>query len=63
MHLCQDMSFKFGLMAVLQGGDLWHAMHNHETRPGLKWYKGGAQIALDIINGLHFLHSHNVSFS
>lgn len=41
----------------MQGGDLQHALKS----PALKWYQNGAWIALDIINGIHFLHTHNVS--
>lgn len=48
----------------LQGGDLWNALHSIAAAPPvLRWRNAGRQIALDIINGLHFLHSHNASFS
>ena len=43
----------------LQGGDLRHALGGPH-HAALSWYKLGAQIALDVIKGLHFLHSHNV---
>ena len=45
----------------MQGGDLCAALRAIDTAPVLRWYNRGAQIALDIINGLRFLHSHNVS--
>lgn len=48
---------------MVQGGDLYAAIKGIHTPPVLNWYKNGAQIALDIINGLRFLHSHNVSLS
>jgi hypothetical protein len=39
------------------GGDLCQALkHNDE----LAWYKNGHLIALDIVRGLHFLHSNGV---
>ena len=46
---------------MLQGGDLRAALTSNPTSPALRWYNSGAQIALDIIKGLHFLHSHKVS--
>ena len=48
---------------MVQGGDLHHALRGILTAAPLRWYKHGAHVALDIINGLHFLHCHNVSFS
>lgn len=45
----------------MQGGDLQNALKGLSTAPALSWYNRGAQIALDIIQGLHFLHSNNVS--
>jgi len=45
----------------MQGGDLQNALKALATAPALSWYNRGAQIALDIIKGLHFLHSNNVS--
>lgn len=47
------------LIETMQGGDLQHAVKS----PALKWYKNGAWIALDIINGIRFLHTHNVRLS
>ena len=44
----------------LQGGDLRHALTNCSNGE-LKWHNKGATIALDIVRGLHFLHSHGVS--
>lgn len=47
-------------MMCLQGGDLRQALTN--SRNGeMKWHNKGAIIALDIVRGLHYLHSHEVS--
>ena len=45
----------------MQGGDLNNALKELSIAPLLTWYNHGAKIALDIIKGLQFLHSHNVS--
>ena len=42
------------------GGDLAAAIEHDETRE-LRWYGRGHRIALDIVRGLYFLHSHDVS--
>ncbi len=42
-----------------QGGDLRHALTNCSNGE-LQWRKKGAAIALDLVRGLHFLHSHGV---
>ncbi len=39
------------------GGDLCAAL---ATDPQLSWYQKGHRIALDIVRGLYFLHSHDV---
>jgi serine/threonine protein kinase len=41
----------------LQGGDLCQALKHDDE---LVWYKNGHLIALDIVRGLHFLHSNGV---
>ncbi len=46
-----------------QGGDLRQALQSSEGKQQLHWYKKGSAIALDIIKGLHFLHSHSVSLA
>lgn len=43
----------------LQGGNLRQALTDSSDGE-LKWDKKGATIALDIVRGLHFLHSHGV---
>lgn len=44
----------------VQGGDLRHALTNSRTGD-MQWQNKGAIIALDIVRGLHYLHSHGVS--
>ena len=45
----------------IQGGDLRHALKGLGSRAAqLRWHNKGAHIALDVIKGLHFLHSHGV---
>ena len=46
-----------------QGGDLRQALQSSEGKQQLHWYKTGSVVALDIIKGLHFLHSHSVSLA
>lgn len=46
-------------VAILQGGNLRQALTNSSDGE-LKWHNKGANIALDIVRGLHFLHSHGV---
>ena len=41
----------------LVGGDLCQALKHDDE---LAWYKNGHLIALDIVRGLHFLHSNGV---
>lgn len=43
---------------TVAGGNLCRALKTDEE---LSWYKKGHRIALDIVRGLHFLHSHGVS--
>ena len=46
----------------LQGGDLRHAIKGLDARAAqLQWHNKGGQVALDVVQGLHFLHSHGVS--
>ena len=45
----------------VQGGDLKSALQTNEGKEKLQWRKQGRSIALDIIKGLHFLHSRRVS--
>ena len=45
---------------AVQGGDLRHALTNSRTGD-MQWQNKGAIIALDIVRGLHYLHSHGVS--
>lgn len=46
---------------LTQGGDLRHALKGLGSRAAqLRWHNKGAHIALDVIKGLHFLHSHGV---
>lgn len=44
-------------LQLTQGGDLCSALGDED----IVWYKKGHSIALDIVRGLAFLHSHNVS--
>ncbi len=46
-----------------QGGDLYQALQSSEGKQQLHWYKKGSIVALDIIKGLHFLHSNSVSLA
>ncbi len=46
-------------MPAAQGGDLRAAL-TADRAGELSWYKRGKGIALDVIRGLHFLHSNNV---
>ncbi|KAL3150426.1 hypothetical protein ABBQ32_000262 [Trebouxia sp. C0010 RCD-2024] len=48
------------VLELMEGGDLNNALRMNLAAPELSWYNRGARIALDIIKGLHFLHSHNV---
>ena len=48
-----------GLVCEVQGGDLRHALTN-SSNGELQWRNKGASIALDLVRGLHFLHSHGV---
>ena len=46
----------------MQGGDLRHALKTIDGRAEqLKWHNKGAKIALDVIQGIRFLHSYGVS--
>lgn len=49
------------LLVFVQGGDLKQALRGPLSAT-LSWYNKGAQIALDVIKGVHFLHCHGVSF-
>ena len=44
-------------LGLLIGGDLCQALKHDDE---LAWYKNGHLIALDIVRGLHFLHSNGV---
>jgi serine/threonine protein kinase len=44
---------------VVQGGDVRAAL-TADRASDLSWYNRGKGIALDVIRGLHFLHSNNV---
>ncbi|DBA72727.1 TPA: hypothetical protein ACH3X2_010123 [Trebouxia sp. C0005] len=47
------------VLEYMEGGDLRHALTN-SSNGELQWRKKGAMIALDLVRGLHFLHSHGV---
>ncbi|DBB04569.1 hypothetical protein WJX77_008736 [Trebouxia sp. C0004] len=47
------------VLEYMEGGDLRHALTN-SSNGELQWRKKGAVIALDLVRGLHFLHSHGV---
>ncbi len=46
----------------MQGGDSRHALKGLGSKAAaqLRWHNKGAHIALDVIKGLHFLHTHGV---
>lgn len=51
-----------GMMLVtelMEGGDLRAAL-TADVEGNLRWWKNGKSIALDVVRGLHFLHSHAV---
>ncbi|KAL0053929.1 hypothetical protein WJX82_001314 [Trebouxia sp. C0006] len=48
------------VLELMEGGDLRQALQSSEGKQQLHWYKTGSVVALDIIKGLHFLHSHCV---
>lgn len=60
-YLCTERCITENTTGNMQGGDLNNALRMNLAAPELSWYNRGARIALDIIKGLHFLHSHNVS--
>lgn len=47
------------LMELMQGGDLYAAMHN-DTKDLVRWSKCGRQVAIDIVKALCFLHANNI---
>ncbi|KAL3148304.1 hypothetical protein ABBQ38_013768 [Trebouxia sp. C0009 RCD-2024] len=47
------------VLEYMEGGNLRQALTNNSDG-ALKWHNKGASIALDIVRGLHFLHSHGV---
>lgn len=47
------------VLEFMQGGDLKQALRGPLSAT-LSWYNKGAQIALDVIKGLHFLHCHGI---
>ena len=48
----------------MQGGDLRHALKTLDGRAEqLRWHSNGAKIALDVIQGIQFLHSHGVCYA
>lgn len=44
----------------LAGGNLWEALLE-DAEGNLGWYQHGKNILLDVIRGLHFLHSNKVA--
>ncbi|KAL3138988.1 hypothetical protein ABBQ32_005793 [Trebouxia sp. C0010 RCD-2024] len=48
------------VLEFMEGGDLHNALQELSTAPQLSWYINGANVALDVIKGLRFLHSHNI---
>jgi len=48
------------LMELMQGGDLYAAMHNDETQDLVRWSRCGKQVATDIVKALCFLHANNI---
>lgn len=59
-HWIAKSKAQHSMWLCLQGGHLRQALTNSSDGE-LKWDKKGATIALDIVRGLHFLHSHGVS--
>ncbi|DBB12705.1 TPA: hypothetical protein ACH3X3_005482 [Trebouxia sp. C0006] len=47
------------VLEFMQGGDLKQALRGPLSAT-LSWYNKGAQIALDVIKGVHFLHCHGI---
>ncbi|DBA88396.1 TPA: hypothetical protein ACH3X2_004890 [Trebouxia sp. C0005] len=49
------------VLEYMEGGDLRHALKGLGSKAAqLRWHNKGAHIALDVIKGLHFLHTHGV---
>ncbi|DBA78006.1 TPA: hypothetical protein ACH3X1_009098 [Trebouxia sp. C0004] len=57
---CVKQGCIYLVLELMEGGDLRQALQSSEGKQQLQWYKKGSVIALDIIKGLHFLHSHSV---
>lgn len=62
-HLVLLLQSCTAIKLASQGGDLRQALQSSEGKQQLHWYKKGSAIALDIIKGLHLLHSHSVSLA
>ncbi len=58
--MCCALTDLLDFLVFVQGGDLKQALRGPLSAT-LSWYNKGAQIALDVIKGLHFLHCHGVS--
>jgi hypothetical protein len=48
------------LMELMQGGDLYAAMRNDDTKDLVRWSRCGKQVAIDIVKALCFLHANNI---
>lgn len=49
------------VLEYMEGGDLKHALKSLGNRSRqLQWYRMGSTIALDVIKGIHFFHTHGV---
>lgn len=57
---CVKQGCIYLVLELMEGGDLRQALQSSEGNQQLHWCKKGSVIALDIIKGLHFLHSHSV---
>lgn len=56
---CLDESAPMLVMELMEGGDLRRALWKNEGNE-YAWDRRGAQVALDVARGLHFLHSSGV---
>ncbi|KAI3433944.1 hypothetical protein D9Q98_003746 [Chlorella vulgaris] len=44
-------------MQLMQGGSVYSALQDPHTRQQLRWEHGGRQVAMDVAEGLHYLHT------